>query len=225
MTLQEYLGNWTRVLDANEFSRVMGWLDRLYNTKLVCPAKEDVFKAFNLCPLEDLKVVFIGMDPYPQRGVATGILFGNRSEVQEEDLSPSLKIVKEACINYEIPHNSVIFDQTLESLAKQGILMINSALTVEMNRIGSHTMLWRPLISKLLTKLSEVNNGIIYVLFGTQAQTFAPYINSQLNTVIKVPHPAYHARTGTRMDSKIFTDLNKLLKDKYDATIQWYHEY
>lgn len=225
MTLQEYLGNWTRVLDAREFSKVLGWLDKLYSTKRICPDKEDVFKAFNLCPFEDLKMVFIGMDPYPQKGVATGILFGNRSEVQEDNLSPSLKIVKEACINYEVPRNSIIFDQTLESWARQGILMINSALTVEMNRIGSHTMLWRPLISKLLTKLSEVNNGIIYVLFGTQAQTFAPYINNQLNTVIKVSHPAYHARTGTKMDPKLFTDLNKLLKSKYGTGIDWYQEY
>lgn len=225
MTLQEYLGNWTRVLDAKEFSKVLGWLDKLYSTKRICPDKEDVFKAFNLCPFEDLKMVFIGMDPYPQKGVATGILFGNRSEVQEDNLSPSLKIVKEACINYEVPHNSIIFDQTLESWARQGILMINSALTVEMNRIGSHTMLWRPLISKLLTKLSEVNNGIIYVLFGTQAQTFAPYINNQLNTVIKVPHPAYHARAGTKMDPKLFTDLDKLLKSKYGTGIDWYQEY
>lgn len=225
MTLQEYLGNWTRVLDAREFSKVLGWLDKLYSTKRICPDKEDVFKAFNLCPFEDLKMVFIGMDPYPQKGVATGILFGNRSGVQEDNLSPSLKIVKEACINYEVPHNSIIFDQTLESWARQGILMVNSALTVEMNRIGSHTMLWRPLISKLLTKLSEVNNGIIYVLFGTQAQTFAPYINNQLNTVIKVPHPAYHARTGTKMDPKLFTDLDKLLKSKYGTGIDWYQEY
>lgn len=223
MTLQEYLGNWTRVLDANEFSRVMGWLDRLYNTKLVCPAKEDVFKAFNLCPLEDLKVVFIGMDPYPQRGVATGILFGNRSEVQEEDLSSSLKIVKEACINYEIPHNSVIFDQTLESWARQGILMINSALTVEMNKVGSHTMLWRPFISSLLKNISETNPGLIYVLFGSQAGTFQPYIKT--GTVIKVPHPAYNARTETKMNPELFTSINRELKSKYGITIKWYQEY
>ena len=103
--------------------------------------------------------------PYPQKGVATGILFGNKKEVLEEDLSPSLKIIKEAVINFEIPHNNIIFDQTLENWAKQGILMINSALTVEMNKIGSHVMLWRPFISKLLKNLSESSCSIVSVSY------------------------------------------------------------
>lgn len=72
----------------------------------------------------------LGQDPYPQKGVATGILFGNRKEVDEDNLS-SLNVVKEAAINFEVPHYCITFDQTLESWAKQGILMINSALTVD----------------------------------------------------------------------------------------------
>ena len=94
---------------------------------------------------------------------ATGILFGNKADVPEDELSPSLKVVKEAAVNFEVPHNSIIFDQTLESWARQGILMINSALTVEMNKVGSHTMLWRPFISSLLKNISETNPGLIYV--------------------------------------------------------------
>lgn len=162
--------------------------------------------------------------PYPQKGVATGILFGNRKEVSEDNLSPSLKIVKEAVINFEIPHNSIIFDNTLESWAKQGILMINSALTCEMNRIGSHVMLWRPFISKLLKNLSDKEPGIIYVLFGSQAQTFTPYINKN-SIVIKTEHPAWYARNNKRMSSQLFLDINKVLKGKYGKSIEWYQEY
>ena len=162
--------------------------------------------------------------PYPQRGVATGILFGNKEEVDEDNLSPSLKIVKEAVVNFEIPHNSVIFDQTLESWAKQGILMINSALTVEMNKIGSHVMLWRPFIAKLLKNLSNKEPGIIYVLFGSQAQTFMPYINRN-SIVVKTEHPAWYARTNQKMSPKLFFDINKVLKEKYNKGIEWYQEY
>lgn len=162
--------------------------------------------------------------PYPQRGVATGILFGNKKEVSEENLSPSLKIVKEAVINFEIPHNSIIFDQTLESWAKQGILMINSALTVEIGKVGSHTMLWRGFISKLIKKLSEYNTGIIYVLFGEQAKTFKPYIGKN-NIILEEKHPAYYARIEGRMPSTVFKEITKLTKEKYGEPIVWFTEY
>lgn len=160
--------------------------------------------------------------PYPQKGVATGVLFGNKEGTAE--LSPSLEVVKESSINYEIPHFPIKFDITLESWAKQGILMLNSALTCEMNKVGSHVMLWRPFISKLLYNLSNSNSGLVYVLFGDQAQTFEPYINKGLNSVIKVHHPAYYARTHTKMPYRVFTELNKLVKSNYGVPFKWYDE-
>lgn len=225
MTLEEYFGRWMRVVDKKELGAILNKLGLEYKRRPICPTQSNVFKAFELCPYDELKVVMLGQDPYPQKGVATGVLFGNSKEVTEENLSPSLQIVKEAAINFEIPHNCIIFDQTLESWAKQGILMINSALTVEMNKIGSHVMLWRPFIAKLLKNLSEWNTGIIYVLFGKQAQTFKPYINKQFNTIIEEDHPAYFARTGTSMPHTVFEQVSKLTKDKYGVPITWYKEY
>lgn len=163
--------------------------------------------------------------PYPQKGVATGVLFGNKKEVLEEDLSPSLKIIKEAVINFEIPHNNIIFDQTLESWAKQGILMINSALTVEMNKVGSHVMLWRLFISKLLKNLSDNSTTIVHVLFGRQAQTFKPYIDEKFNHIIEVEHPAYFARTNTKIPYEVFKNVSNLVKGIYGVPIEWYKEY
>lgn len=223
ISLEEYFGDWLKVFNQEKFYAALYKASRLYATKKVCPAQEDVFRAFELCPYSEVKVVFVGQDPYPQKDVATGILFGNRANVPEDELSPSLKIVKEAAVNFEIPHNSIIFDQTLESWAKQGILMINSSLTVEMNRVGSHSEIWRAFISSFLKNLSETNPGLIYVLFGSQAGTLRPYI--QTGTVIKVPHPAYNARTETKMNPKLFTDINRELKSKYGTVIEWYQEY
>ena len=191
-----------------------------------CPEKQDVFKAFKLCSLNDCRAVFLGQDPYPQKGVATGILFGNKSTVKEKDLSPSLQIIKEAAIDFTKTHNYPIdFDNTLESWAKQGILMINSALTVETNHIGSHTNLWRPFISQFLKELSNCHTGIVYVLFGSQAQTFEPYISKKYNHIIKENHPAYYARTNTRMPSDVFMEVNRYLKGQYNEEIVWYTEY
>ena len=225
MTLEEYFGRWMGVIDKRELKSVLSKLGPEYKRKPICPAQNNVFKAFEVCPYDKLKVVMLGQDPYPQKGVATGILFGNKEGTRDEDLSPSLQIVKEAAINFEIPHNCIIFDPTLESWAKQGILMINSALTVEMNKVGSHVMLWRPFIASLLKKLSENETGIIYVLFGKQAQTFKPYINKQFNTVLEENHPAYFARTGKAMPHTVFEQISKLTKGMYGMPITWYQEY
>lgn len=225
MTLDEYFGDWMKVIDRTELNNVMAKVGQEYRRKPLCPAQSDVFRAFELCLLKDLKVVMLGQDPYPQKGVATGILFGNRKEVDEDNLSPSLNVVKEAAINFEVPHYCITFDQTLESWAKQGILMINSALTVEMNRIGSHVMLWRPFIAKLLKNLSEYNTAIVYVLFGRQAQTFKPYINNRFNHIIKIEHPAYFARSGTKMPHQLFVDISNKIKEIYGVPIKWYEEY
>ena len=220
MTVEEYFGDWIKIIDKQELVKVINKLGQMTN---YTPPMKDIFRAFELCKYNDLKVLFLGYDPYPQKGVATGILFGNKKEVSEENLSPSLKIVKEAAIDFEIPHNSVIFDQTLESWAKQGILMINSALTTEIGKTGSHTMLWRGFVSKLIKNLSECDTGIIYVLFGEQAKTFKPYIGKN-NIILEEKHPAYYARVNMKMPSTIFYEINKLLKSKYNCQIEWYKE-
>lgn len=189
----------------------------------MCPKKENVFKAFKLCPLKECKVVFLGMEPYAQKDVATGILFGNSSNVAELNLSPSLKVVKEAVINPTYVRN-IIFDNTLESWASQGILMLNAALTVELNRIGSHLQLWRPFMSAFLKKFSNDNTGIIFVLFGNQAQTFEYYINSKYNYIIKEKHPAFYARSGTKMTDRCFEETNNYVYKLYNEKIKWFTE-
>lgn len=224
MTYEEYFGDWTKVIDYNELTKVLKKVNIEYDTKSIMPRYENIFKAFTLCSLHDTKVVMLGQDPYPQRGVATGILFANHKDVSEENLSPSLKIIKEAVIDFAVPHNIITFDSSLESWCKQGILMLNSALTVELNRAGSYTMLWRKFICSLLTNICKYETGLIYVLFGQQAQTFSPYINSRYNAVIKEKHPAWYARTGNKMPHSLFTTISNMCMDKYGIPIKWYEE-
>ena len=222
MTIDEYFGDWMKVLDRNETMKIMGWL-RTVNKETLCPNIKDVFKAFKLCPYNKCRVIFVGKDPYPQRGVAQGVLFGNSSDTPENKLSPSLQIIKESVINFEIPHNLITFDPTLESWAKQGILMINSALTTEVGKIGVHMMKWRPFMITFLKQMSMINTGIIYVLFGSQAQILEPYI-SKNNYVLKIEHPAYFARTNKKMPYHIWKDINKILYDLYGERIEWFKE-
>lgn len=222
MTIDEYFGDWMKVLDRNETMKVMGWL-RTVNKETLCPNIKDVFKAFKLCPYNKCRVIFVGQDPYPQRGMAQGVLFGNSSDTPENKLSPSLQIIKESVINFEISHNLITFDPSLESWAKQGILMINSALTTEVGKIGVHMMKWRPFMIAFLKQMSMINPGIIYVLFGSQAQILEPYINKN-NYVLKIEHPAYFARTNKKMPYHIWKDINKILYDLYGEKIEWFKE-
>ena len=225
MTIEEYFGDWMYVIDKEETRKIMGWL-KTVNPNTLCPSLPNVFRAFRLCSYHNCKVVMIGLDPYPDKFMgkprATGILFGNSNDVPEDKLSPSLKIVKECAINFEIPHNIITFDQTLESWAKQGILMINSSLTCEQGNVGSHVTKWIPFVTKLIKNLSK-RTGLVYILFGRQAQSFKPYIDAEYNDIIKVEHPAYFARTDNRMPY-IFNVMNSILYKRYGEKIILYKE-
>jgi len=220
MTIEEYFGDWMRVIDKKVLLEAVNKIAILSKTQYICPNMSDVFKAFELCSYHDVKVVFLGQDPYPQKGIATGVLFGNK----KEPLSPSLEVIKEACIDYTKAHYGLQFDNSLESWAKQGILMLNSSLTVELDKPGSHSEVWRKFISCLLKQLSEWNPGLIYVLFGKEAQTFKPYIG-KLNDVICVQHPAWYARNYEKMPHELFVELTNKIKRQYGETITWFTEY
>lgn len=83
-------------------------------------------------------------------------------------------------------------------------------------------MLWRPFIAKLLKNLSEYNTAIVYVLFG---KTFKPYINDRFNHIIEIEHPAYSARSGTKMPHELFVNISNTVKGIYGVPIEWYKEY
>ena len=209
MTLQEYFKDWIDVIDVAELNKVISTINILYQSRPIVPKYSNIFKAFTLCTKKDCRVVFLGQDPYPQKGIATGVLFGNKKDTI--DISPSLQVIRDSVISLEdnlMPSKS--FDITMESWAYQGILMINSALTCEMNKVGSHVMLWRPFLSKFIFNLSRSKRGIVYVLFGNQAQSFEPYIAKD-NIVFTEKHPAFYSRIGKPMPHNIFYKINSTI--------------
>lgn len=214
-----FLDKWKNIIDEKEAYNILPQLVWTYSIAEVYPNKQDVFKAFRIIEPSECRVVFIGQDPYPQRRKATGIVFANKRDTPEEDYSPSLKVIKNSIKSLEKPNLVYNFDPTLESWAKQGILMLNASLTVEANKVGSHVMMWRKFMTKLVSNLSKYNKDIIFVLFGSLAQTFIPYIHSDNYIVEK--HPAYYARTNTLMSSDVFTEINKRLKEKGTNEIEW----
>jgi uracil-DNA glycosylase len=223
MTVQEYFGDWSKVVDLHEADRIIRKLSA--SNHVICPQLKDIFRAFTLCPLNSLRAVLIGQDPYPQRGIATGLAFANSPDTPDAKLSPSLEILKESVINYTIPHRTINFDPSLEKWEAQGVLLLNSALSCELGRVGSHTLLWRPFMKSLLTNLSKYRTGIVYLLMGTQAQTLEPYINRQFNYVVRIRHPSWYARQKQRMSSDIWQGINSILIGQNGYGIEWFTEY
>ena len=227
MTIQEYFGDWCKVIDTKEADRIIRKL--MTSRQVICPQIKDIFKAFTLCKLHDLKVVIIGQDPYPDllegKPRATGIAFANPKGTPQKNYSPSLDALMESVIDYTLPHGSVIFDPSLENWEKQGVLLLNAALSCTLGRIGSHALMWRPFMRSLLTNLSNYDTGIVYVLMGAEAQSLEPYINPKYNHIIKVRHPSWYARNHTIMPSDLWHEINRLLVGHYGFGVEWYKEY
>lgn len=218
MTKEEYLGDWYHYMDARELDMIMSRLKQLYGQVPICPHFKDVFKAFELCPYNELKVVVLGQDPYPQKDVATGLAFANKKGTDK--LSPSLEVIKNSFQSLQNQKDSTNFAPDLESWAKQGVLLLNSSLTVEQNKPGSHFHIWKRFIASFLKNLSEANPGLIYVLMGTQAETFRPFIG-KFNDVLICKHPSFYARNNIQMPD-IFSEVDALLLYKNNFKINWY---
>lgn len=244
MTIEEYFGDWCKVIDLQEADRILKKLSQ--SRQIICPQIKNIFRAFHLCPLSNLKVIILGQDPYSTLSppitpidtigtiaptnptnplpTATGISFANSSDTPFNSYSPSLAVLRDSVIDFTLQHRNPTFDPTLEKWEEQGVLMLNSALSCEAGKTGSHTLLWRPFMKSLLTNLSNYTSGIIYVLMGNSAQTLEPYISSKSNYIIKTKHPSWCARSQARMPSDIWRQINTILKGLYGAGVKWYEE-
>ena len=229
MQKETLLGEYSKLISDTTLLSTLMLLQKEYQSNSVFPEKENVFKAFKSCPYKDLKVVILGQDPYPQKGCATGLAFANPDNGLV--MSPSLQLIYERLVkdypydDYgELPFDIAYgfgFDRTLESWAKQGVLLLNSSLTVIENKIGSHSNIWYPFIKELLTNLSEINCGIIYLLFGNEAKVFKSFINTNSNYVLEYYPPAYFARNNKEFECDGFIKTNQILKQNNNLKINW----
>ena len=200
-------------LDLSQAEKIISKL------KNYTPAKKDIFKAFKLCNYDDLKVVFVSQDPYFQPNVATGIAFGCNGKPQ-----PSLEVLKNACIDLSIPHNLIIFDNSLESWCKQGVLMLNMSLTVEIGKPLSHMLYWIKFTTDIIKRLNKKKQNLVYVLLGQYAKSMERYIDHENNLVIVMNHPAYYARINKDMPC-FFKKIDAYLKQYNIPPIKWFEEY
>lgn len=177
------------------------------------PEKQDIFNVFSM-PLEDIKVVILGQDPYPNEGQALGYAFA----VSETTGKPaSLRIIEK-----EVGHE---IDKTLFNWREQGVFLLNTALTVEAKKAGSHLKYWENFTREVIKYIS-FNNPCIWLLWGAKAQQYSTYISGnsiQGNLILTAPHPAaeaYKAGAGY-IGCKHFEIVNSILVKQNKEIINW----
>ena len=219
---KEVFGKWMDFIDESMLLRYRNMLMQCtLNNVPIEPSSERVFSCFKHTKAENLKVVILGQDPYFD-GSATGIAFANDfTKTGIKKISPSLNVVMQSVISLSDNPKSAIFDPTLESWSEQGILLLNSALTVRRGEPGSHMKAWRPFIERLLVAISGKTNAC-FLLFGKTAWSFKDCIFDNDRGVFMEYHPAYYARNNTPMPNTIWKNMLEYVQENYGTTLKLY---
>jgi len=185
----------------------------------IYPAKKDVFRAFELCPLDKVKCVWIGQDPYHNAGEAMGLCFSTPPDIK---IPPSLRnIFKEMKDDLKKP-DYVFKNGDLTYLARQGVLLINSVLTVRANEAGSHSKSgWNVFIENTIKLLNNQNRAIVYMLWGSQAKTKSKLITNKKHLQIFGNHPSPLSAHKGFFGKHYFTSANEFLIKNGVAPITW----
>lgn len=186
------------------------------NIILVYPPVDSIYNAFQLCTYSDTKVVILGQDPYHQKDVANGLAFAvNRGK----KIPPSLRsIYKE--ISDDI--GSIIYSSgDLEGWAKQGVLLLNSCLTVEDSKPRSHQSIGWGQLTDNIVKLLNLKGGIVFILWGADSISKRSLIDENVNLVLTAPHPSPLSSYRGFFGCKHFSMANKYLISKKQKPIQW----
>lgn len=188
-----------------------------YNQTKVFPAPDDIFNAFHLTPLKDVKVVIIGQDPYHNDGQAHGLCFSVKPEV---DIPPSLVNIYQELrddLGCEIPNNGY-----LVKWAKQGVLLLNTVLTVRAHQANSHRGIgWERFTDAVIEAVNKEDRPIVFLLWGRPAQMKKSMLNNPKHLILEAPHPsplsAYRGFFGCRHFSK----TNEFLERNGLTPIDW----
>lgn len=215
--------DWQQIL-ADEwnkpyFQQLQQFLQQEYATKTIYPAKEDVWNALNMTAFQDVRVVILGQDPYHGKGQAHGLCFSVKPGVVHP---PSLRnMLKELAddIGCDIPKNG-----TLTTWAQQGVLLLNTVMTVREGQANSHKGYgWETFTDAVISALSQRSKPIIFVLWGKPAQAKKRLIlhSNVPHVVLEAPHPSPLSSFRGFFGSKPYSTVNKQLMAWGDKPIDW----
>lgn len=203
--------------EKDYYKKIREFLKKEYKEKNVYPSMFDIFNALHLTSFENTKVVILGQDPYHQKGQAHGLSFSVNKGVK---IPPSLlNIYKELKndLNIEIANNGY-----LEKWAKQGVLLLNTTLTVVDSSPNSHQKIgWNIFTDKIITVLNNKKSPVVFILWGKNAISKENLITNKKHLIIKSVHPSPLSANGGFFGSKPFSRTNKFLKENNIKEIDW----
>lgn len=201
----------------NYFVQLIAFVREQYKTKVIYPVGKDIFKAFDACPFDNVKVVLIGQDPYHGPGQAHGLCFSVNEGIAQP---PSLKnIFKEIEADLGIPAPR---SGNLERWATQGVLLLNATLTVEANNAGSHQKKgWEQFTDAVIQKVSDEKEHIVFILWGAYAQKKGLIIDSKKHLVLQSAHPSPFSAYNGFFGNRHFSKTNAYLKSLGKTEIEW----
>ena len=199
------------------FLKIKEFIDREYASKTIYPPYDEIFNAFRLTPLSNVKVVILGQDPYHEKGQAHGLAF---STPEGRPIPRSLKnIFKEITAEYGYPLPD---SGCLEPWAKQGVFLLNTVLTVEDGNANSHSKCgWQTFTDNVIKVLNTQTQPIVYMLWGKQAEKKKELITNPNHLVLISSHPSpFSARRGF-FGCNHFKLANEFLKENKKEEIDW----
>lgn len=203
--------------DKPYFEELVRFVKSEYSTTTIYPAAKNIFRAFDLCPLDKLKVVIIGQDPYHGEGQAHGLCFSVADGVP---FPPSLQnIFKEINSDLGIAPPA---SGNLDRWAEQGVLLLNAVLTVRAHNAASHAGRgWEQFTDAVVRKINERKQGIVYMLWGSYAQKKGAVANPSKNLILKSVHPSPLSVYRGFFGCKHFSKANEYLQSIGREPINW----
>ena len=199
------------------YAELFKFVKNEYATRQIFPPADDIFNAFHLTPLHEVKVVILGQDPYHNDGQAHGLCFSVKPDV---DIPPSLVNIYQELhddLGCYIPNNGY-----LTKWAKQGVLMLNTVLTVRAHQANSHRgMGWEQFTDAAIRILNEQDRPIVFILWGSPAQKKAQMLNNPKHLILKAPHPSPLSAYRGFFGSRPFSQTNEFLVKNGLEPIDW----
>lgn len=212
-------------IESDECDKIYVWLKEKARTDRVLPDSENTFKAFEKCSLGNLRLVIMGMEPYAsiKRGVpaADGLAFSNSLT---GELQPSLVKFYEGIQEDVFGGTTIKIDTPadLSYLAEEGILLLNSSLTVSERKIGSHKGVWDPFIKYLIEEVLNKKENVVYILMGQEAKKWEEVISPFNAHVLTCEHPSAAARDKRKWKhEKVFSRSNSILRANKKGEVYW----
>ena len=188
-----------------------------YNTRKIYPAPDDIFNAFQLTPFHKVKAVILGQDPYHGEGQAHGLCFSVKPDVE---IPPSLVNIYQELhddLGCYIPNNGY-----LTKWAKQGVMLLNTVLTVRAHQANSHRGIgWEEFTDAAIKILNEQDRPMVFILWGRPAQAKKSMLNNPKHLILEAPHPSPLSAYRGFFGSRPFSKTNEFLKEHGVAPIDW----